>query len=122
MEVGNLGNIGLNQLNSHGSNIIKQINVLLNKVNQDLCMGDKLFLQELERPVEVLKFGNMNHPTPASVDLCHGIQERWKLMPKWSQEVSYQNLEVPLEVPKVGDTNPSTLYQWGSLPGGDAQG
>ena len=30
MEVGNLGNISLNQLNSHSSDIIKQINVLLN--------------------------------------------------------------------------------------------
>ena len=30
MELGNLGNISLDQLNSHGSNIIKQINVLLN--------------------------------------------------------------------------------------------
>ena len=34
MEVGNLGdkcNIRVDQLNSHGSNIIKQINVLLNQ-------------------------------------------------------------------------------------------
>ena len=30
MEAGNLGNIGLDQLNNHGSNIIKQIKMLLN--------------------------------------------------------------------------------------------
>ena len=30
MKIGNLGNIRLDQLNNHGSNIIKQINLLLN--------------------------------------------------------------------------------------------
>ena len=36
-------------------------------------------------------------------------QDRWQLMPKWSQEVSYWNLEGALEVPKIGDMNCSSL-------------
>ena len=85
----------------------------------------KYFLQELQRPLEVPMFGDINHWTPASVgslaEESPMAQERWKLMPKWSQEVYHWNLEGPLEVPMEGHELLNTCW-WGSLPEGDAQG
>ena len=48
---------------------------------------EKLFLQELERPLEVPKVGDMICPTPASEDLCQGemVKVRNPSIPKMWQ-------------------------------------
>ena len=75
MEVGNLGNIRLDQLNSHGSYIIEQFTVLLNLGKQGPCKGE-IFLKEPERPFEVPNVGDIDCSIPASVNLCQGSHPR----------------------------------------------
>ena len=104
MEVGNLGdkcNIRLDQLNSHGSNIIKLINLLLKQERTRPCMGG-LFLQELEMPLDVPKIEDMLCSTSAT----HSYQG------------NLQDLGRQLDVPKVGDmlnSTPSTHPYQGDL-------
>ena len=40
------------------------------------CAQGEIFLQELEKPLEVPKVGDMNCPMPASVDLCQSSHPR----------------------------------------------
>ena len=55
--------------------------------NKASAQGKTYFLQELERPLEVPKVGDMVRPTPASKELCQGemVKDRNPSIPKMWQ-------------------------------------